>query len=66
MSERIRGVVVTFCDDMHEDDAAVIIAAFRAFRCVASVVPATVDFGDIMNCERAKHEIRVKILEAIR
>lgn len=66
MSERVKGVVVTFNEDMHEEDAAVIIAAFRAFRCVASVVPGTVDFDDVMNRERAKHEIRQEIWKVVR
>lgn len=56
MSERIKGVVVTFDRDIPEEDAAVIIAAFRAFRCVVSVQPSVADFSDVMNCERARHD----------
>jgi hypothetical protein len=66
VSERIKGVVVTFSEDMHEEDAEVIIAAFRAFRCVSSVVPSTVDFDDMMNHERVRTELRTKVLEAIK
>jgi hypothetical protein len=66
VSKRIKGVVVTFDQDLPEEDAAVIISAFRAFRCVASVQPSTVDFDDVMNRERAKFELEQKLWEVLK
>lgn len=51
---------------MHEEDVDVIVAAFSAFRCVASVAPCTVNFEDTMNRERVRTELRAKLLEALK
>lgn len=66
MSERIKGVVVTFNQDMHEEDATVIMNALCAFRCVADVQPSTVEYDDVMNRERVRCELKAKLLEVLK
>jgi hypothetical protein len=59
-------VIVTFDQDLPEEDAAVIMNAFRAFRCVVDVQPSVTNFSDVMNCERARYELRAKLLEVLK
>ena len=66
VSRRIKGLVVTFDRDLHDEDAAVIMAAFRAFRCVASVQPSSAEHDDVMNRERVRTELRAKLFEVLK
>jgi hypothetical protein len=43
-----------------------IMAAFRAFRCVASVQPSSAEHDDVMNRERVRTELRAKLFEVLK
>lgn len=61
MTTRLKGVLVTFEDDIREDDAESRINAIRCIRGVLSVEPIPSDVDDYMARERAKWELWKKI-----
>ena len=57
MSTRLKGVLVTFEEDVREDDAAATLAAIRQIRGVLSVDPVPADIDDHMARARVRHEM---------
>ncbi len=65
MSNDIKGVVVTFDHDMHEDHAARVIEAIKMIVGVASVQPSVSNIDDLMNRERVRRELIDKLLSVL-
>lgn len=66
MTDRLAGVVVTFEQNIRVDDAEATIAALRQIKGVLSVQPVIGDITVTMAEERAKHEITMRVYEALR
>jgi hypothetical protein len=62
MTDRLKGVLVTFDSDIREDDAEQIIAAIRMIKCVADVSPLVRNHEDLMARVRVDGEWRKKLL----
>ncbi len=65
MTDRFKGVVVGFTDDIREDDAEPFMNAIRMLRGVASVDPLVADPTDHLARSRTRHELRAKLHAAI-
>lgn len=65
MSDRIKGVIVTFDEDLHGDEAEAVIAAIKQLRHVAAVTPSIMNVDDIMNRRRVLIELRMKLWDAL-
>lgn len=65
MSTRLKGVLVTFEEDVREDDAAATLAAIRQIRGVLSVDPVPADIDDHMARVRVRHEMGRKLLDIV-
>jgi len=65
MTDRLKGVVVTFDKDYRDDDAEVILNAIRMIKGVLSVEPATKDYNDLMNRSRIAIQLKSKVITAI-
>ena len=57
MTQRLKGVLVTFDRDIREDDAEAILTAIRMVRGVADVSPVEADSNDWMARQRVRSEI---------
>ena len=66
VSERHAGYVVTLDADLHEDDAEQVLTALRMIRGVVSVVPVQGSIETAVGEERARYELRAKLLEALK
>lgn len=70
MTDRLKGVAVTFEQDIRDDDAEKLIEAIRTvvgqFRGVASVTPLVADLDDHMARERVRFELQSEIYGALR
>lgn len=65
MTDRLKGVVVTFEKDIREDDAQEIISAIRLLRNVLTVKGVTTDFEDGMIRDRVRMEYYEKIRDVL-
>lgn len=65
MTDRLKGVTVTFTQDIRDDDAQQILKAIEMIRGVAHVEPSLVTPEDHMNRQVIKSEWRNKIYEFI-
>lgn len=65
MTTRLKGVLVTFEEDIREDDAAARVAAIRQIRGVLSVDSVPADIDDHMARTRVRHEMGQKMLDVI-
>jgi hypothetical protein len=65
MTDRLKGVVVTFDRDYRDDDVEFILNAIRMIKGVCSVDPLMAEHDDLMNRQRLKHEMRGKLYDAI-
>lgn len=63
MTDRHAGYVVTLAEDVREDDAEAIITALRMTKGVASVRPIVSDFALQIAEDRARREMRAKVVE---
>lgn len=63
MATRLKGVLVTFEDDIREDDAEAQINAIRCLRGVLSVEPIPTDIGDYMARERVARDLYQQVHE---
>lgn len=63
MTDRIKGVLVTFEGDIREDDAESIISAIRMVKRVHSVEPYVKGAEDYMEYERGRHDTKMKLFE---
>jgi hypothetical protein len=61
MTDRLKGLAITFEKDIREDDAEEIIKAIGMLRGVASVKPVVTEINDMINQERVKYELRSKV-----
>jgi hypothetical protein len=57
VTDRLKGVVVTFETDLRTDDAEAIIEAIKMLRGVATVSPSVTDISDHMNRMRVRQEL---------
>ena len=57
MTDRLKGVVVTFETDLRTDDAEAIIEAIKMLRGVEAVAPSVADISDHMNRMRVRQEL---------
>jgi hypothetical protein len=65
MTDRLKGVVVTFDRDIREDDAQEIINAIKMIRGVLAVDQSVADYDDHMNRARIEREYKQKVWDAI-
>jgi hypothetical protein len=65
MTERLKGVLVTFEDDVREDDAQHIIKAIRMIKRVLTVKPVPNDIEQSIANDRVRHELHTKLLRVI-
>lgn len=56
MTDRIKGVLVTFEGDIREDDCEKYIEAIRAIRCVQRVEPYVKGMEDYMSYQQGYHD----------
>lgn len=61
MTDRYKGVVVTFARDIRDDDAEATLAAIRQIKGVIDVTPSVANLDDHMNRSRVAFEISDKI-----
>jgi hypothetical protein len=66
MTDRHEGYVVTLDKGIREDDAQAIINAIKMIKHVISVQPVTQDVQSIISYGRARHELTLKIFDAIK
>lgn len=66
MTDRLAGVVVTFEQNIREDNAEATIAALQQVKGVLSVEPVVGDVSLAMAESRAKHEVTMRVYEALR
>jgi hypothetical protein len=66
MTERVKGLLVVFESDIREDDAQHIINAISLLRGVAAVKTEISDATDLINRERIKLELRMKLFEVLK
>lgn len=64
MTDRLKGVVVTFNEDIRVDDAEYIINAIKMIKGVIDVSPNIVNSDDHMIRMRVENEIRQKLWKA--
>jgi hypothetical protein len=65
MTQRIKGVLVTFDDDIREDDVEPLLAAMRLLRRVISVEPVPADISGHIARERARHDLAKQLWEVL-
>lgn len=65
MTDRLKGVTVTFKTDIREDDAEATINAIRMIKGVLSVDPIMANYQDHVARVRLKHEISDKLYKVI-
>jgi hypothetical protein len=65
MTDRLRGVIVTFEKDIREDDAQPLLVAIEQLRGVLSVKPIVATIDSHISEERAKHELGQNVLKVI-
>jgi len=65
MTDRINAITVVLENDTREDDAESLIGAIKLLKGVLSVTPHVVDINDYISGERAKDELRKKILKLL-
>lgn len=66
MTDRLKGVYVSFDSDIRDDDAQGIIDAIKMIKGVLHVETSVVDGDDWMNRSRISYEYKIKILEALK
>lgn len=65
MTDRLKGVIVTFEKDVREDDAEYILNAIRMIKGVLSVKELVSNYEQHIAEERVRHELREKIFEVL-
>lgn len=65
MTDRLKGVVVTFDRDIRVDDAEGIVNAIKHIKGVVSVKPVVADIEDHMARERIRREMSKDIYELL-
>lgn len=65
MSDRIHSITIILAEDLHEDDAEVLVAACRQFRGVLSVKSNVSEYADEVAAERVAKRARAAIAAAL-
>jgi len=65
MTDRYNTLTVVLERDIREDDAEGLLDAIRHMRGVLSVAGNVADSSEYMAVERARHELRMKLWEAL-
>ena len=65
MTDRIHSLVVVLEHDMRDDDVAALKKAISQFRYVIRVTGKVSDMNSMMAAERARYELRAKLLRAL-
>lgn len=65
MTDRYHSLTVVLEKDMREDDAQALIAAIAQLRGVLKVSGEVADGGSLMAEQRAKYELRARVLELL-
>jgi hypothetical protein len=65
MTDRIKGVVVTFDTSLRLDDAETVINAIKMLKHVIEVEPVQDGYGDRMNRTRVKTLAKIALLQAL-
>ncbi len=65
MTDRIKGVYVTFEKDIRDDDAEPILNAIRQIRGVLSVEAEVSNFNDHIARERVRRELGCKLMAVL-
>jgi len=65
MTDRYNALTVVLDRDIRSDDCEPLIAAIQQLRGVLSVTPNVSDFDDHVAFERARLELRTKLLQAL-
>jgi hypothetical protein len=66
MAQRLKAVLVSFDDDIREDDAEAVIQAIRMIRRVASVGPVPADIDDHLARQRARLELVAQLWDVLK
>lgn len=66
MTDRLKGVVVTFEEDIRDDDAQEIINAILMIKGVKTVATSIANHDDHMNRSRIRLEYRQKLFDALK
>ena len=66
MTDRLKGVIVTFDRDIRVDDAEFILNAIRAIKHVTDVSPLVTDHTDHIARARIRSELYTKLLDLIK
>jgi hypothetical protein len=65
MTDRLKGLIVTFEKDIRDDDAQGVIDAILMIKGVLSVTTSVSTSDDSMNRLRIRHELKEKLFEAL-
>ena len=65
MTDRLKGCVVMFEEDIREDDAAAVLSAIKMLKGVGDVAPTFADYDDWMNRSRIRLELARKLMEVL-
>lgn len=65
MTDRLKGLIVTFEKDFRDDDAEHLIDAIRMLRGVLSVKPLVSNIDDHIAQERVRRELGEKLLTVV-
>lgn len=63
MTDRLKGCIVAFTEDVREDDAQALMKAIEQLRGVAGVSRVGVDPGDFVVRTRLKNKLVARLLE---
>lgn len=66
MSEKVKGIVITFKEDVSKEKADFIMDALYLYRDVIDVSPVMVEFNDHMIAMQIKHEIKMKLFDVVK
>lgn len=66
MTERTAGYAVTLAEDLDDEAAQQVLDALRMIKGVLSVEPIAADFNVHVGTERARSEMRGKLLDLVR
>jgi len=65
MTDRLKGLTVTFEKDMRDDDAEGLIDAIKRLRGVADVIPHIVNSDDYMNRTQVRYDMQAKLYKCL-
>lgn len=65
MSDRLKGIVVTFKNDIKDEDAEDILTAIRMVKGVLSVKPLITNYEQHIAEERVRHEIHKQLFDIV-